>query len=63
MRNLSMSEAIRETLASILRRDDKAFLIGEDIAVYGGAFKIGSTDSSAADDSDFYWFHTNSGGS
>ena len=36
----SMSSAIRETLAEILRRDEKAFLIGEDIAVYGGAFKI-----------------------
>lgn len=40
MRSLSMSEAIRETLATILRKHDEAFLIGEDIGVYGGAFKI-----------------------
>jgi pyruvate/2-oxoglutarate/acetoin dehydrogenase E1 component len=40
MRELSMSASIRETLSEILHRDEKAFLIGEDIAVYGGAFKI-----------------------
>ena len=39
-RKLSMSAALREALAQILRNDDKAFLIGEDIGVYGGAFKI-----------------------
>ncbi len=40
MRELSMSAAIREVLAQILREDENAFLIGEDIGVYGGAFKI-----------------------
>ncbi len=35
-----MSAAIREALSQILREDDNAFLIGEDIGVYGGAFKI-----------------------
>ncbi len=36
----SMSAAIRSILEQILRDNDNAFLIGEDIAVYGGAFKI-----------------------
>ncbi len=40
MRNLSMSEAIRDTLSRILTTDDRSFLIGEDIGTYGGAFKI-----------------------
>ena len=40
MTEMSMSNAIRETLAQILRTDNNSFLIGEDIAVYGGAFKI-----------------------
>ena len=40
MRNISMSEAIRESLARIMENDDNAFLIGEDIGHYGGAFKI-----------------------
>ena len=38
-RELSMSAAIREVLEKILRENPEAFLIGEDIAVYGGAFK------------------------
>jgi len=37
---LSMSAAIREALAQILTTDSRALLIGEDIGVYGGAFKI-----------------------
>ncbi len=40
MREISMSAAIREALEQILREDPKAFLIGEDIGLYGGAFKI-----------------------
>lgn len=40
MRELSMSAAIRETLARILREHPEAFLMGEDIGRYGGAFKI-----------------------
>jgi len=34
------SHAIREALAEELRRDERVLLIGEDIARYGGAFKI-----------------------
>jgi len=33
-------EAIRRALAEEMRRDDEVFLIGEDIGVYGGAFKV-----------------------
>ncbi len=42
MRELSMSAAIREALAQILQERPEAFLIGEDIGVYGGAFKTTS---------------------
>ena len=40
MREISMSAALREVLQQILQDDDRAFLMGEDIAAYGGAFKI-----------------------
>lgn len=40
MADMSMSQAIREALAQILRGDDRAFLLGEDIGAYGGAFKV-----------------------
>jgi 2-oxoisovalerate dehydrogenase E1 component beta subunit len=33
-------EAISEALAEEMLRDDRVFLMGEDIAVYGGAFKV-----------------------
>jgi 2-oxoisovalerate dehydrogenase E1 component beta subunit len=33
-------EAIREALAEELRRDERVFLLGEDIGAYGGAFKV-----------------------
>lgn len=51
MRELSMSAAIREALYQILREDNDALLIGEDIGVYGGAFKItaGAVDEFGAD--------------
>lgn len=37
---ISYSEAVREALRYILNNDPSAFLMGEDIGVYGGAFKI-----------------------
>lgn len=40
MPELSMSAAIRKTLGDLLRTDENVFLLGEDIGVYGGAFKI-----------------------
>ena len=33
-------EAISDALRIELRRDDRVFLIGEDIGAYGGAFKV-----------------------
>jgi pyruvate/2-oxoglutarate/acetoin dehydrogenase E1 component len=33
-------EAVREGLAEALRADERVFLMGEDIGVYGGAFKV-----------------------
>lgn len=40
MSALTLLEAIHDGLAEELRRDPKVFLIGEDIATYGGAFKV-----------------------
>ena len=40
MRELTYREAIREALREEIRRDDRVFLFGEDIAVYGGIFKV-----------------------
>jgi pyruvate dehydrogenase E1 component alpha subunit len=39
-RQLSYSEALREAMALALAYDRQAFLIGEDIGVYGGAFGV-----------------------
>jgi 2-oxoisovalerate dehydrogenase E1 component beta subunit len=33
-------EAIRDALREEMRRDDRVFLLGEDIGAYGGAFKV-----------------------
>ena len=40
MRELSYAEAIREALRQEMERDERVFLIGEDIGVYGGAFGV-----------------------
>ncbi len=40
MRTVSYTEALRETLAEEMQRDDDVFLFGEDIGVYGGAFGV-----------------------
>lgn len=39
-RDLTYLEAIRDALAYELRRDPAVLLLGEDIGVYGGAFKV-----------------------
>ena len=39
-REISYLEAIREALFEEMRRDDKVFVLGEDVGVYGGAFGI-----------------------
>src|SRR5690606_40568220 len=37
---VTMLEAIREALREEMERDASVFLLGEDIGVYGGAFKV-----------------------
>src|SRR3982751_3295857 len=40
LRELTYAEAVRETLAGLLEADERVFLMGEDIGVYGGAFGV-----------------------
>ena len=40
MREITYREAIREALREEMRRDPAVFLIGEDIAIYGGGYKV-----------------------
>jgi pyruvate/2-oxoglutarate/acetoin dehydrogenase E1 component len=40
MREIEYREALREAITEEMDRDKKVFLIGEDIGVYGGAFKV-----------------------
>jgi pyruvate/2-oxoglutarate/acetoin dehydrogenase E1 component len=39
-REVSYAEAIREALSDAMRADERVFLIGEDVGVYGGAFGV-----------------------
>ncbi|MGQ0663220.1 MAG: alpha-ketoacid dehydrogenase subunit beta [Pseudomonadota bacterium] len=39
-RELSYAEAVREALRQAMQADERVFLIGEDIGVYGGAFGV-----------------------
>ena len=40
MRQLTFREAVREALREEMRRDPKVFLMGEEIAEYGGSYKV-----------------------
>ncbi len=40
LRELSYSQAIHEALGLAMERDERVFLMGEDIGVYGGAFQV-----------------------
>ncbi len=40
VRELTYAEAVRETLADLMQHDERVFLMGEDIGVYGGAFGV-----------------------
>jgi pyruvate/2-oxoglutarate/acetoin dehydrogenase E1 component len=40
VRELTYAESVRETLADLLETDERVFLMGEDIGVYGGAFGV-----------------------
>src|SRR5690606_20020700 len=39
-REMTYAEAVRETLAELMEADERVFLMGEDIGVYGGAFGV-----------------------
>ncbi|MCR4268687.1 alpha-ketoacid dehydrogenase subunit beta [Nitratireductor sp. ZSWI3] len=40
VRELSYAQAIQEAMAIAMERDERVFLMGEDIGVYGGAFQV-----------------------
>ncbi len=40
MRTLEFREALREALSEEMRKDEKIFLIGEEVAEYNGAYKV-----------------------
>jgi pyruvate dehydrogenase E1 component beta subunit len=40
MREITYKEAIREGLREEMRRDERIFVMGEDVAAYGGLFKV-----------------------
>jgi len=40
MRELTYKEALHEALDQVMAKDERVFLIGEDIGVYGGAFGV-----------------------
>ncbi|RIV17201.1 alpha-ketoacid dehydrogenase subunit beta [Alicyclobacillaceae bacterium I2511] len=40
MREITYQEAVREAMSQIMRKDERVFLMGEDIGVYGGAFGV-----------------------
>ena len=39
-REITYLEAIREAMSQEMRRDEKVFVLGEDMGVYGGAFGV-----------------------
>lgn len=40
MREIQFREALREAMSEEMRRDDKVFLMGEEVAEYNGAYKV-----------------------
>ncbi len=40
MRELSYMEALREAIQQAMEKDERVFLIGEDVGIYGGAFGV-----------------------
>ncbi|TAG09979.1 MAG: pyruvate dehydrogenase complex E1 component subunit beta [Sphingobacteriia bacterium] len=40
MRSIAFREALREAMCEEMRRDDKVFLMGEEVAEYNGAYKV-----------------------
>ncbi|MDQ0191205.1 alpha-ketoacid dehydrogenase subunit beta [Alicyclobacillus cycloheptanicus] len=40
MRQMTYQEAVREAMSQLMREDERVFLMGEDIGIYGGAFGV-----------------------
>ncbi len=40
MRVITYREALREALIEEMKRDERVFIMGEDVAIYGGAYKV-----------------------
>ena len=40
MRTIQFREALREALSEEMRRDERVFLMGEEVAEYDGAYKV-----------------------
>ena len=40
MRQIAFREALREAMSEEMRRDDRVFLMGEEVAQYNGAYKV-----------------------
>ena len=40
MREISYMEALREAISQVMEKDERVFVIGEDIGIYGGAFGV-----------------------
>ncbi len=40
MRQIAFREALREAMNEEMRRDEKVFLMGEEVAEYNGAYKV-----------------------
>ena len=40
MRSIAFREALREAMNEEMRRDDRVFLMGEEVAEYNGAYKV-----------------------
>ncbi len=40
MREISYMEALREAIRQAMEKDERVFVIGEDIGIYGGAFGV-----------------------
>src|SRR6195952_5819249 len=40
MRSIAFREALREAMSEEMRRDEKVFLMGEEVAEYNGAYKV-----------------------
>jgi pyruvate dehydrogenase E1 component beta subunit len=40
MRSIAFREALREAMSEEMRRDERVFLLGEEVAEYNGAYKV-----------------------